>query len=309
VRGAMWHAQGMPMRATREDPFIRLFLSAYDKGSWAGADSQKADAIDRTNPAVDQIATRKSDGKVLAIEHTIVEPFVGDKKDVAFFELAGFFSMSQDPSLLVPRRWLRVFVPVGTLDNQPQGVRDAIKQSVYDWIKFNGRTVPDGTSQHCCSVDGTLGKPSFEIVLTVKAVPLTSGPTAQSGALNVWRQQVQSNLSEVIRKSLEKKLPKLVNTTADKRILILERQHMNLDPLSMIDEIERIRPSRPNLESVNEIWIMETGEAMFGAAFGGTHVRFELYSNGNEIASFDFNQGKLTMRYEDGISEVMQNQE
>jgi hypothetical protein len=49
--------QSMPMRATREDPFIQLFLSAYEKGSWADAHCKKADAIDRTNPAVGQIAS------------------------------------------------------------------------------------------------------------------------------------------------------------------------------------------------------------------------------------------------------------
>jgi hypothetical protein len=51
------------MLFTREDPFIKLFLSAYQDGSWADADVKKPDAIDRTNPAVDLLATRKSDSR------------------------------------------------------------------------------------------------------------------------------------------------------------------------------------------------------------------------------------------------------
>jgi hypothetical protein len=50
---------------------------------------------------------------------------------------------------------------------------------------------------------------------------------------------------------------------------------------------------------------METGEAMFGTVFGGTHIRFELYENGNEAKSFDFRGGKLVMRSEDGVGEVI----
>jgi hypothetical protein len=66
---AAWYVQCMPMAATREDPFIKVFLTEYEERSWADADLTKPDAIDRKNPAVDQIATRKSDGKTLAIEH------------------------------------------------------------------------------------------------------------------------------------------------------------------------------------------------------------------------------------------------
>src|SRR5438552_15619191 len=75
----------MPTRPSREDDFIGPFLSAYEDGNWADSEATKPDAIDRINPAVDKLATRKSDGRTLAIEHTIIEPFIGDKEDFAFF--------------------------------------------------------------------------------------------------------------------------------------------------------------------------------------------------------------------------------
>src|ERR1700722_5412903 len=123
----MWQAESV-MLSTREDPFIKLFLSAYEDGSWANADMTKPDAIERKNPAVDQLATRKSDGRTVAVEHTIIEPFVGDKEDFAAFE-AAFLAIEQDTTLVVPGRWLEVFVPVGALRKQPQPVRDAMVQS------------------------------------------------------------------------------------------------------------------------------------------------------------------------------------
>ena len=109
----------------REDTFIKLFVSAYENGSWADALHQQPDKIERTKPAVDWLAKRKSDGKILAIEHTIIEPFVGEKADFASFE-AAFLEIERDKSLLVPGRWIQVFVPVGALQNQPKVARDLI---------------------------------------------------------------------------------------------------------------------------------------------------------------------------------------
>ncbi|MBI3894297.1 MAG: hypothetical protein HY313_00050 [Acidobacteria bacterium] len=92
----------MPTKSRRENTFIERFLAAYANGSWADA---KIDWLDmRTDGAVEALATRKSDGKTLAIEHTIIEPFVGDKKDVAFFD-GVFRGIEEDVSLLVPGKW------------------------------------------------------------------------------------------------------------------------------------------------------------------------------------------------------------
>jgi hypothetical protein len=279
----------MSTGGSREDAFIGPFLSAYEDGAWAHAEATKPDAIDRTNPAVDKLATRKSDGRTLAIEHTIIEPFVGDKKDFAFFE-KGLLAIEADQSLPVPGRWVRVFVPVGTLQNQPKkAARDAIILSVHNWIRSNRLALPDGISGHRCAIIGIPGRRPFHLTLTLRVVPLQHSPAIEAGILHVRRQQVESNLGEVIERALRKKLPKLVNTAADKRILLLERQHMNLYPENMLDEIEKLRPSFPDLAHVDEIWILET--IVYGTTFGGTYFRFELYESGDLARCFDFDGG------------------
>lgn len=287
----------MPTSSRREDTFIKLFLSAYENYSWADAEIDWLDQ--RMDNAVEVLATRKTDGHTLAIEHTIIEPFVGDKQDFAFFE-AAFLAIENDSSLLVPGRWIQVFVPVGTLHNQPKKVaREAIVQAVHVWIKSNRLALRDGISQHACAITGIPGRPPFAITLTVKAAPVGRASAAHPGILHVRRQQVNNDLGTVIEKALKKKLPKLVNTAADKRILLFERQHMNLIPESILDEIENRRASFPELAHVHEIWIIET--IVYGTPFGGTYLRFELYENGNEVQSFDFDGGKLIMKSEDGI--------
>ena len=176
----------MAIGVTREDPFIELFLSAYEKGSWADAGLRKPDAIDRTNPAVDKIAERKSDGMTLAIEHTIIEPFVLEKEDYASFSKADFFSIEKDRSVLVPGIWIQVFVPVATLGNQPPAARKAIVQSVHDWLEAKRLNLPEGSSQQPCPINGAPTTTPDEITLTVRMSPLARSET---GAVHVRRRR------------------------------------------------------------------------------------------------------------------------
>ena len=288
---------------TREDPFIRLFLSAYDDGSWADVDMSKPDAVDRRNPAVDMLATRKADGKTLAVEHTIIEPFVGDKEDFAAFGPA-FLAIEQDQSLLMPGRWLEVFVPVGALRKQAQVARDAIVRAVREWIRVNRLTLPEGRGKYLCQVASFPGNPSLEIPLNVRVTPLKRGTIDEPGALHVRRQQMDLSLGDVVEKALRKKLPKLANTKADRRILLLERQHMNLLSEMILQEIADRRAAFPELASVDEIWIIET--IFYGTVFGGTYLRFELYRDGDVIRSYDFNEGKLISASENGWPKMIQ---
>jgi hypothetical protein len=280
----------MPTKPRREDTFIELFLSAYESFSWADA---RKDWVDRRlDNAVEMLATRRSDGKKLAIEHTLVEPFVSDKEDYAFFA-ASFLKIEQDQTLVVPDRWIQVFIPVRTLHGHHKAAsRNAIVKAVHDWIKANRLSLPDGQTDHQCEVRGAPGRATFHITLTIKATPL-----AGHGALHVRRQQVGDDFGDVIAKTLRKKLPKLVAQNADKRILLLERQHMNLVPKQILDEVERQGVGFPEFSAIDEIWILET----IGWEQSGP-LGFELYRGGEPVASLWFQDGVLTGRSEDGVT-------
>ena len=283
----------MPTKSRREDTFIERFLSAYENGSWADAKIYWLDK--KIDGAVDALATRRSDCKTLAIEHTIIEPFVSEKEDFAFFEDA-FLRIEKDRSLLVPGRWIQVFVPVGTLRNErKQASQDAIVNAVHSWLKTKRLSLRDGYSEHRCAITGVPGKPAFDIKLYIKVVPLP-GP----GKLHVRRQQIDINLGDVVEKAVRRKVPKLVNTVADKRILLLEREHMNLLPESILHEIAKRKATFPDLAKVHEIWIVET---MFYET--DSYLRFECYENGTLVRSLDFLGAELWTRSEDGMAVVI----
>jgi len=271
----------LPTKARPENTIITLFVSAYENGSWKNAQLTFPDQ--EQDGGIDGLAVR-ADGEQLAIEHTIVEPFLGDIADQA--EMTPMFpSVENDASLVVPDIWIRVFVPIGTLHLQQPRIRAAITNSLRDWLRMNRLLLPKGDSEHLCTVDGVPNRPDLEIRLTLKVVDLPG-----DGALNVRRQEVGDTLGDVVDKMLVKKLSKLVKTPALKRILILERQHMNLDVDRILQEIAKRRSKFPELICVHEIWIAE--KIPFFQPTEGD-VRFELHKDGHLMQSFDFRSGKL----------------
>jgi hypothetical protein len=73
-----------------------------------------------------------------------------------------------------------------------------------------------------------------------------------------------------------------VNTKVDKRVLVLERQHMSLRPEMIMEGIDQCRNLFPHLAGV-EIWILET--PFYDTSFG---FRFERYQRGKMVEELDF---------------------
>ncbi len=283
----------MPTTRRPENKIIRLFVSAYENDAWKDATLTFPEEVE--DGEIDGFAER-ADGATLAIEHTVVEPFVGDIADQS--EMLPLFPLIEhDRSLLVPGIWIRLFVPVGAFHLQRPRVREAIVRAVHDWLRINRLSIPTGDSKHACRVKGIPGKPDTDITLTLKVVAVPG-----EGKLHVRRQQVGDTFGDVIEKMLAKKLPKLVKSAASKRILMLERRHMNLFPERIYQEIEKRRAVFPSLHDVHEIWVAE--KIPFFQERDGD-VWFELWEGGKPIRHFDFQDGKLVARSENGMAAVV----
>jgi hypothetical protein len=277
----------MPVaQSRREDKFIDIFLSAYENGAWKDAHINRPEKTQ--DNAVEAIATRKSDGKTLAIEHTIIGPFVGEKGDLAQFWPA-FEKLQEDESFLVPDRITRVFVPVGILDYQKVPTRLAIVDGIAGWLRVNIALLPEDWSKPALRID-IPGKTPLDIVLNVQVLP-----TPKFTLFRLARQQVSMDLDKVVEKALRKKLPKLLQAGAHKRILMLERERMNLLPEQIIAEVEKLRPSFPVLQKVDEIWLAET---IFYER-DGVIFFFRYDRDGGTEAEIGFWQGEVQISWDD----------
>lgn len=264
----------MPTKERIEDDIIEGLLSAYEDGAWADAEISWPDKV--VDAGVDAIAVRASDKKILAIEHTIVQPFPNEKKNFALLLKSGFLELDKDLSLRHKNRWIQVFIPIGDLHRQIKQDAKGMVIAVRGCLQNSLSSAPEGYSEITCHVASAGEIPAFDITLTVRVVPLTS-----DGELQVGLQQTGGDLVEVIEKALVDKLPKLTKTSADKRVLLLERQHMNLHPNQIIDEIEGMKGKFNLLNEVDEIWIVET---MFFKAESALY--FDLRKNGLVVDGF-----------------------
>lgn len=269
-----------------EQTFIRLFVSAYENFAWAGSKIEPLD--EQVDGAIEALITR-ADGQTMAIEHTLIEPFVGDKRDYAAFEQA-FLNIEDDKSLAVPDTGTIVYVPVGILEGQKPARRNVIVESIHSWIAKNRLNLREGKHEYECDVSGM-----SPVTLTVKRNKIGLS-RSNPGSLLVRRQQVTNDLDKVIENALRKKLPKLVRTKADRHVLFLERDQFTFFPDLIFTEIERQRPNFPSLEKVDEIWHVET---IFYKQ--GGYVDFQLPRGDQLLATMAFENGKLVGHSKDGM--------
>jgi hypothetical protein len=113
-----------------ERPLIEMFLSGHEQGAWKGADLNWIEETEEN--AVEVIATR-SDKKTLAIEHTLIELFNGEKYDSTIFTEAFEARIEKNPDLIIPGRAMDVMIPVGALVGVKD--RDEAGETLVAWLK------------------------------------------------------------------------------------------------------------------------------------------------------------------------------
>src|SRR5207253_458206 len=127
----------MPTKPRREDRLIAMFLSAYEDDTWAGA---TIDWLDQRQDGAVEAVARRSEGRTLAIEHTLIEFFPGERTDLERFK--PFLRIESDESLSVPGKIIYVNVPRGVLDGLKQEEQDRVVNSCHDWLRAKIRTLP-----------------------------------------------------------------------------------------------------------------------------------------------------------------------
>src|SRR5260370_20797683 len=127
----------MPVKLPhKERPVLEMFLSEYENGAWRDAVPDWVE--ERMDGAVEGIATR-GDGQTVTIEHTIVQPFVGEKSDSNAF-MQAFGRIEKNPDLAVVGRSMTVVIPVSAI---PKGYKwEEVGVDLLAWLNANHTTAP-----------------------------------------------------------------------------------------------------------------------------------------------------------------------
>jgi hypothetical protein len=259
-----------------------MFLSECENGAWKAA---VPDWVEERMDGAVEVVAKRADHKQLAIEHTIVQPFVGEKKDSNIF-MQAFGRIEKNADLTLPGRDLTVVIPVAAI---PLGYKwEDVGADLLAWLKANHHLAPkEGESRHIVRVAASskLGPLSLEIKLQTTHLPNHPGMTVIS------RGPMPKNLGEIVEKALTDKLPKLVKTVADKRVLLIEREHISLGDTQIMQEIGKLEPGFPILKDVDEIWIVET--SIWASE---DHVYFRRFDGLAIVETMVFENGMLKMR-------------
>jgi hypothetical protein len=276
------------------DRLLAFFVSAYEENSWVGATLDFPDRDIRNKKAVDLTASR-SDGKTLAIEHTLLQPSVGYKNEKAAFQKT-FKEIIDDESLIISGRNIEVTLPIGSLDGRTR-YKEEIVDAIHNWLTLH---LPElvvselrQRSEHGCSIRIASDRIVPDIRLSV-FISERFPPQRSKEGYFTFGMQGNNDFPEVMHKALKDKLDKLVATDVSKWILMFEREEFRFDPDQIITEFAR---QKPDVSDKLEIWIME--KVLHTPEQG--NFGFEGFDSSLQgIESFSFDNWQLTARSKDG---------
>ena len=233
----------------KERPIIRMLLSACGACAWKDASLDWVE--EKQDGTVEVIATGR-DGATLALEHTLIQPFVGEKFDSEAF-MKAFGRIEKNPLLVLPERNLDVIIPVHAI---PKGfVWDEVRRDLLVWLLVNHVGAPmDGEAAYTVPVAADSKNGPLALTVTLRTMSLPG----MAGNCLISRDKMPGDLEAIVDKALRTKIPKLAETSADKRILLLERDQIGLADSAIYREIVRLAPKFPDLAKVDEIWFANT---------------------------------------------------
>lgn len=230
----------------RDQKLVSHFLSAFNQQCGASFKVERwPDVENRQTPAVEAVASN-ANGETIAIEHTLVQPFEGERIDTerlmkVFGELEGC------ADLIKPGYNVDVMVRVGAI---PTGIGwEVIAERVHKHLEKRIPVLSEVTSEE------TIAGLPFALSITLG---IWSHAPAEEDHVWVSRYEGPDSLKQVVRTALERKLPKLVGEKASRRILLLEQADVAHGHANVRTAIDELSPEFPTLAQVDEIWLAIT---------------------------------------------------
>lgn len=236
------HARGTGLIADKQ--VVRFFLPGYAR--WSGADFVSVvypDEQVRDLPAVDAIATERS-GRTVAVEHSILQPFPGQKESLHERLEKVFEPLKQKA---VPGRNIMLTVPSDSVKRGQDWGRVAAE--VDAWFERVRASFPYGWSFHTIPTD-------CEVHIWAECVSMNGN----SGVVSIMysRPKMDSEFVDVVTMALERKGRKLVSASADRGILLFQREWAAYSIPRLSEIISSLTSRFPDIQKVDEIWLADS---------------------------------------------------
>jgi hypothetical protein len=217
--------------------YNRLTGSSFTVEEWPDRDSSKKN--------IDALC-RDAGGHTLALEHTLVEPFEGEKADAARF-MKTLATLENHSSLLQPGYMFIASQGVGSV---PTGI---------DW-----KDIPNELLRHLPGMlpalpegDGEIAIRSDKCELNLRIKKLRLRPT-DPGKFLTGRSYPGDPGPELVIRALANKIPKLSAASAEKKVLLLEKDAVAGTIESQFEQIPRDHEVKKLLLEIDEVWSANT---------------------------------------------------
>lgn len=230
----------------RDQLLVEYFLSTYN--SCHGCSYKVVrwpDSINRKTKAVEAVARNES-GETIALEHTLIEPFCGEREDTNRF-MRVFGALEDNPDLKKSGCDVDVVVQVGVIKTgfEWEEARECVHRHLASRIPLlnEGRT--------CEEIAGS----GFKLEVTLE---ITVHDPGMKDHVWISRTLPDSSLEIVVRRALEHKLPKLLSEPASRRILLFEKADIAIGLANIRVVLDSLSAEFPQLKKIDEIWLTIT---------------------------------------------------
>lgn len=267
------------MKTTPDKNVIEHWLRLYNH--LTGSTFRVTDWPDKDSSKKNVDATcADSGGATLAIEHTLIEPFLEERGDrVQFMETLA--TLEHSPALAQTGWWYSASLPVGSV---PNGIdwtdvpKELLKQlpGILPGLPEGNHLIPVSTAK-------------WAVNLHVSKRHLSSGGP---GKFHTARVYPGDPGAELVMRALRKKAPKLAVADGDRKLLLLEQ-----DSVAgwVPDQFEKVRgdpETNQLLAGVDEVWLALTAILESeGALFTSRIMPFQ--SENNTYSSLNVRTGEF----------------
>ncbi|MGA9565546.1 MAG: hypothetical protein WBS19_08490 [Candidatus Korobacteraceae bacterium] len=203
------------------------------------------DVRERRLQAIDAVFA-DADRNRLAVEHTLIQPFVGQKRDdVRFLETLG--ALENEQSLILSGHTIHVSQPVACI---PTGFDwSVVRETLLNELRVILPTLTNGPTVVPISIGG------FEIPLTIWKTPIEVGENSSFGTSRNWPGNPGE---ELVLSALRTKIPKLARHRDAKKILLLEKDAVAGTIESQFEHLQPTDEVKSLLQQIDEIWAVNT---------------------------------------------------